>query len=182
MSTSIPVLWADDIKVDIVPPIAILRAQVEPLRRMSGGLLGAEVTNTVSGEFVKHFLDVIAPALHGYRQRILSVAHHSEMVYPVRVESHFHSTKWEVPPTPGMSVLRRPLMPPEMANLFAKFASGDPGVPWMPNAETQEELIQAIQLILRSGDVRGLTQSLIARSNSIADSESDRGDAEPSEA
>ena len=45
MTTAIPNLWPDDIKVDVLPPIAILKAQEGLLARMTQGMLVAKAPN-----------------------------------------------------------------------------------------------------------------------------------------
>jgi hypothetical protein len=53
---------------------------------MTRGLIEAEVTTTSTSEGgVEHQLDLIAPALDGYRQRILTAGHKRDLVYPVDV-------------------------------------------------------------------------------------------------
>ena len=85
---TIPDLWSDDIKVDVVTPLAILLAQVGPMQRKTKGLLQAEVTTTTSnGGWVKHQLDLIAPVLDGYRHRLLAATHERDLVYPVQVDA-----------------------------------------------------------------------------------------------
>jgi hypothetical protein len=84
MPPTIPNLWPEDIKVDVLSPLAILRAQAGLMGQMTRGLIEAEVTTTATEHGrVEHQLDLIAPALDGYRQRILIASHDEESVYPV---------------------------------------------------------------------------------------------------
>lgn len=84
MTDSIPVLWPDDISVKIVSPLAILRAQIEPLKRMTGGLLRAEVVQEQSDNPEVYFyrMELVAQALENFRVEILRVAHRRSQVYP----------------------------------------------------------------------------------------------------
>lgn len=94
MPDTIPSLWSDDIKVDVVTPLAILRAQLEPLYRMTKGLLRAEISSDeLPNDTVEHAFELIAPALSNYRYKVLSANHHHNRVYPVGVEAEcFEST------------------------------------------------------------------------------------------
>lgn len=85
MSATIPNLWPDDITVDVVTPAAILKAQASQLAASTKGLLLAEVNASRAGSQVVHQLDVIAPALGGYRHRLLQVSHRQDRVYPATV-------------------------------------------------------------------------------------------------
>jgi hypothetical protein len=65
MTIAIPDLWSDDIKVDIVTPLAIFRAQTGSLHQRTKGLLEAEVrTTTGQSGRVRHQLVLIAPVDH----------------------------------------------------------------------------------------------------------------------
>src|SRR4051794_11804124 len=87
MTTTLPDLWSDDIKVDVLSPLVILRSQEGYLERKTQGLLQAKVATTRSGDWVQHQLDLIAPALGGYRRSLLTARHNAEMIYPVFVRA-----------------------------------------------------------------------------------------------
>ena len=63
MSTTIPDLWSDDIQVDVLTPLVILRAQESRLGRKTQGILEARVTTVATEAWIQHQLDLIAPAL-----------------------------------------------------------------------------------------------------------------------
>jgi len=145
---TIPDLWSDDIKVDVVTPLAILRAQVGSIQRKTKGLLQAEVTTTTSDAgWVRHQLDLIAPVLDGYRHRLFAATHEKDLVYPVKIEAECF----------------RPESPEDFAQLFSavtKFQKDE-----RPTAQTEQEFIELLSQVLHSGEVRSIIQSLIARSN-----------------
>lgn len=85
MPATIPNLWPqNEVNVETLTPLAILRAQVPPLTQMTKGLLEADVYTQAGdkGE-VNHIFDVVAPVLNNYRHRILVCGHKVDMVYPV---------------------------------------------------------------------------------------------------
>lgn len=85
MPATIPNLWPkNDVSVNVLSPVAILRAQASSLTQMTKGLLQGEVTSIAleSGRTQYH-LDIVAPALENYRHRLLSVTQPSKMNYPV---------------------------------------------------------------------------------------------------
>lgn len=139
MASAVPVLWSDDIKVDVVSPVAILRAQVGPLRERTKGILEAEISAESSERGVErlHF-DLVAPLLENYHHRILTAVHSRNLVYPVSVEAECFR------PDPG---------------------SLDEQFDWRPSAATEQEFIDVIGRVLRSSEVRAVIHSLIARSN-----------------
>src|SRR4051794_36125765 len=88
MASTIPDLWPDDITVDVVPPLAILRSQAGLLGVKTKGILRAEVTTTTGDTgYVQHHLDIVVPALQNYRARLLNATHDRDRVYPVAVEA-----------------------------------------------------------------------------------------------
>src|SRR5579871_4947989 len=87
MAVEIPTLWpVNDIKVDVLTPLAILRVQANELSKITQGILKAEVLTTQGDEVTTHVLDIIAPSLNS-RHRVLGVTHSNEMVYPVIVDA-----------------------------------------------------------------------------------------------
>jgi hypothetical protein len=141
MATAIPDLWSDDIRVDVVPPLAVLRAQEGLLAKKTQGILQAQILTSATETLVQHSLYLIAPALNFYRVNLLSATHDREMVYPVTVTAQC----WfdEFLPDQGQQIEKRRV------------------------AATEEEFIDLVRQALRSPEVRGLIQSLIARSNEI---------------
>jgi hypothetical protein len=148
----IPDLWSDDVKVDVLTPLAILRTQKAYLERRTQGILRAQVATTTTDAWVQHQLELVAPALNQYRTVVLTARHNADLVYPVIVRS--------------LDYLAPPLSPSRAA----------PGAAEAPErlANSQDEFIALVREILRSGPVRSLIQSLIARSNEVR-SEGERG-------
>jgi hypothetical protein len=136
MPSNIPDLWTDDITVDIVTPLAILRAQSQGLERRTKGLLEAEINSQEKENEIVHWLDLVAPAL-GFRERILTATHVRNRVYPVTLE----------------------------ARCFAKNPKQFTVEETRRAAVSQQEFIELLAQVLRSGDVRSSIQSLLARSN-----------------
>ena len=88
MAQNIQSLWPLDIKATVMSPSTILRGQAEALALQTGGVLLAEVVEEQSEEGdTELFLDLVAPALHGSRHRILKVIHHDGMPYPAWVQA-----------------------------------------------------------------------------------------------
>lgn len=143
MADSIPNLWSDDISINSLTPLAILRSQAGMLGRLTKGLVEAEVvTETATNDdqkvtIVQHHLDLIAPALGEARYRIVSARHREGMVYPVRVIAEVFN-----------SPMRRMIH------------QG----PW-PEAASEDDFIGWLEEALRSSSVKLILHSLIARSN-----------------
>jgi hypothetical protein len=157
MTATIPNLWPEDIKVDVLPPLTILKYQAAKLREITKGILEAEVT-TVSGpeDFVTHRLDLIAPALEGRRSRILSVTHRVDF-YPVVLEAECFRPKES--PVIGRA---HAALGEIMAGLETHWPRSND---WRPVASDQDEFIKRIGEVLRSHQVRAIIDSLIALSN-----------------
>ena len=186
MATSIPILWSDDIKVDVLTPLVILRAQQEPLRRMTQGILEAEITNVISEKLIRHNLDLVAPALGNYRRRVVTVTHFADQVYPVRVDAATRKRRVESqgPLLPWSSPLGA-----ETRETLRKFSEdfptkaepkteGEPEPELSPNAATEDQFIKLLGDIFHSDEVRSLIQSLIARSNEERDATKDTNGSE----
>ncbi|MBL8795845.1 MAG: hypothetical protein JNM56_18215 [Planctomycetia bacterium] len=149
MATAIPDLWPSDIDVQVVPPLDILKAQEATLAQKTKGILQAKVSTTATDKLVQHDLDLIAPSLHFYRERILSVTHDRGFIYPVRVSSGVFDPNTSM----RLSQLQQALL-------------ADPGRN-QRIAATEEEFINLVRQVLQSDEVRALIQSLIARSNEL---------------
>ncbi len=159
MSATIPDLWSDDIRVDVLPPLVILRSQADLLASKTKGILESRVLTASEGTQDQHQLDLIAPALHHYRVTLLTARHAKDMVYPVKVRSQAFLPEHK----PGALVV-------------SKSGFGPPAD--QKEAATQDEFIALVREVLHSGYVRSLIQSLIARSYQ---GESDEDTAEISE-
>ncbi len=142
MTTEIPDLWDEDIKVDVLPPVVILRVQAEAISRKTHGILSATVRTEVegSGEGGKrnleetHILELTAPA-YGYSEEILKVVHPESRVYPAKIEL------------------------PERINW------GNGTVTHANTAATVDEFYTLLREALRSPLTRSSIDTLLARSN-----------------
>ena len=135
---TIPNLWPEEtVSVAAVSPLAILRIQAENLTRMTQGLLQGDIVTSSYTTRVQHSFDIVAPALNGYRHRILTITHDQSLIYPV----FFSADEVEEGETdPQVNRLAR-------------------------SAFSEAEFIQMLSNALQSGYVRSVVNSLIARSN-----------------
>lgn len=158
MTATIPSLWPDDIRVDLVPPVAVLRAQAAKLGQITQGILDADVT-TVTGEkdFVVHRLDLIAPALAGRRYRALTVTHRADY-YPVVLEADCFRPK-----------TRAAAFDDPYRAAFAVAGAEELTWPrpndWRPTTADQDDFLKKVGEVLRSKEVRSVIESMIALSN-----------------
>ena len=174
--TEIPDLWPADIKVDIVEPVAILRAQEGPFSRRTQGLLRTEVRSHEIPDdeqpelsMVTHSLDLIAPSLHQYRVTLLTAKHRVGSCYPVLIQSQAlarHPGKDGVDVASSQSAMDKGFWEHKYA--LGTFLAFDTE---FRRALTQDEFIGYLREILQSGFVRSLIDSLIAQSNSVAATE-----------
>lgn len=157
MSTTAASLWPDDIKVNVLPPLAILRHQAAKLRTLTEGILEADVVTTTGQEdFVVHRLEIVAPQLGGRRYGVLTVTHRTTF-YPVVLEadcfrpkdSHFASRAFA---TAGEIA----------AGLDTQWPRNND---WRPAANDQDEFLKRVGEVLRSPAVRSIIDSLLALSN-----------------
>lgn len=159
MAATIPSLWPDDIRVDLLPPVTILRVQAGQLGRLTGGILDADVT-TVTGDkgFVVHRLDLIAPALGGRRYRALAATHRADY-YPLVLEADCYRPKTRTTkynpfePLGGLITTRTEAL------------TWPDATDWRPAVADQEEFIKKVGEVLRSREVRAVIESMIALSN-----------------
>jgi hypothetical protein len=142
MPVEIPDLWSDDIKVDVLMPLVILRAQDAALGRKTQGALRTEIRSTrLDGynsedgtpvEELEHTLVLKAPALQ-YTEDVLSVQHRDRLGYPATITM----------PEP---IQWRP------STAAAKSAT----------AYSSDELIALLRTALQSRETRALIESLLA--------------------
>ena len=148
MSRDLTSLWSDQIRPKILSPRAILKAQAEALAQQTGGLLLAEIKeNQLDNGMVKLDFSIVAPALEGYRHRVLTVAHQMDLPYPSVVDSQIF----------------RHLHPDSRESLQRALETGK--LPLAYRADSDEEFIQFVQQILTSSSVLSVAQSLIARAS-----------------
>ncbi len=150
MASAIPDLWPDDIRVDVVTPVAILRAQEGSLEKKTKGILHTKLSTTTGEDWVQHQLDLVAPLLQKYRVTLLTARHDLKIVYPVIVTARgFRLDSKSGFPTP----------PPPLAMPNAALEADQ------REAKTENEFIDLVKSVLQSRSVRGLIESLIAQSN-----------------
>lgn len=134
---TIPNLWPDQIKVDILPPVVVLKAQAATLGRITQGIVEAEVATDESRGTVSHRLELAVPALDGARHWVLTVTHAADKLYPVAVDAECYR------PDP------------------------DAGYEISPSeAGTYQQYLDLLRQVFGSPEVTSLLQTLIARSNS----------------
>ena len=85
----IPDLWGQDIKVDVVSPLAILRTQAELLSQKTKGLLIGRTNSMVVGEKETakeevHQFEIFAPVVN-YTEYIFDIRHKLKRPYPVTI-------------------------------------------------------------------------------------------------
>jgi hypothetical protein len=79
--------WPSDIRPKVQTPLAILRARAIELGEITNSVLIGSVSTHTNKEKKQtlHSLDVTVPALRNLRQRLFTVRHATEMVYPVYI-------------------------------------------------------------------------------------------------
>lgn len=151
MPIEIPDLWSDDIKVDVLPPLVILKAQSAPISRKTSGILHTEVTTTIAHQgtpeaTATHVLDLVAPALN-YSESLLEVTHKLDRMYPATVTVP-DPIPWKV----GHDVIYDvPCAPTAPRHSVA--------------AESADELIGYLRQALRAPNTRSAIESVLARTN-----------------
>jgi hypothetical protein len=129
--------WIDDVEVEVLSPLAILRIQAASLSKKTHGLLEAEVVTATTPKTAAHELQLIAPALGGERRTVLTVVHAVNEPYPATVEAAVFE------PDAG---------------------SPDPNDDRRPTAPTVQEFKDLIKRAIQSKPVRAAARSLLARS------------------
>lgn len=166
MPATIPSLWPEDIKVDILPPLTILKLQAAKLREITHGVLRAEVT-TVEGpdDLVAHRLDLIAMALDGRRVRVLTAIQRTEF-YPVVLEAQVYLPT-KVSAQAVKSLAMQGIAVATGVDTRTEYPTRDwpPPDDWRPVANDQDEFLKRIAEVLRSPTVRSIIDSLLALSN-----------------
>jgi hypothetical protein len=151
MASIIPDLWPVDIKVTVLPPLAILKAQEGRLAQRTQGQLQAKLTSVESDRLVQYQLDLIAPSLNFYRERLLTATHERGRYYPVVVTAECFAER-----------PRNPAAEHDTATMRAV----DPSVT-QRRAATEEEFTRLLREVLKSDEVRSLIDSLLARINEL---------------
>ncbi len=84
-NTQIPDLWPASVKVEILTPYAILRAQATKLTERTQGIVEGHVrSRAVARSLICHTFDLLAPVL-SFRYTLLRLWHRETMVYPVLI-------------------------------------------------------------------------------------------------
>lgn len=157
MLETIPNLWAGELKSTIVTPVAILRAQASQLRRLTQGVLDAEVTVRYDSDGqVVLGLEIIARGLHDYRHRLLSVRHQPDEVYPATVFSGILKETKTVA-EPNIWGMERPS---NLSNQRKVTEEAEQKV-----AYTEEKFLAILKEVLQAPETIAALQSLIVRSN-----------------
>jgi len=80
-------LWGSIPKIDVKPPVVILREQAAMLGQMTDNVLEGRVRQVMAapGQDLSYILDIIAPALDRYYYSVLQVDHKVAPFYPLQV-------------------------------------------------------------------------------------------------
>ena len=151
MAVAVDSLWSPDIKPTTQSPRSILDVQARAISQQTNGLLVGEVraSRDELSNSVYLNLDIVVPALHNYRQRILTATHALATIYPVRVDSELLTPFLFEKPRERMGQI----ITSTEAN--ANLASSD------------EQFRNLVGQVLRSHPVTSLAQSLIAQANDV---------------
>ena len=161
MPALIPDLWPD-VKLDTLAPKVILDQQVEYIRTKYQGYLDAEMTTVTGAEdFVIHRLDLVAVQLDGMRIRIFTATHRKEY-YPMQIEADCYQPKVD---RKVRSTTDRLMGSTTTEVISEKSLSWPPITDWRPIAWDQTTFIAKVGEVLKSGEVRSVMESIIARSN-----------------
>jgi hypothetical protein len=147
-------LWPPDIKPTTQSPFAILDLQARALTQQTEGVLAGDlrVAKDDQGRTTL-YLDMVVPALGGYRQEVLTATHKTEQVYPVRVDAACFRWIAVLATVPGLSGKK-----PEN------------------EAASDEEFRRVVEKVLHSDEVKSVAQSLIARSNETLNQRKDEAE------
>ena len=175
MPTEIPDLWGDDIKVDVLSPLLILKAQDEAIRRKTQGVLRANVVTTEVNPFEEleydededededidaddgalrpnqlvHALDLGSPVI-AYTETLLQVSHAVNRAYPAKL-SVPDPLRWDLERDP-------PNANDSAEDLFSAARSSI-------IAYSADELLRHLRRALQSRDTRAAIDSLLALAN-----------------
>ncbi len=91
MPTEIPDLWGDDIRVDIVPPLVVLKTQAEAISRRTKGMLTADVSSSRDVDDdgaveCRHKLLLQARSIGYHGEELLQIQHYENRYYPLTIE------------------------------------------------------------------------------------------------
>jgi hypothetical protein len=80
-------LWGELQLVALAQPVTILRQQATKLGELTKNILTGEVRQLVSGasSFLLYALEVVAPAVGGYRHRVLAIQYALLTPYPLLI-------------------------------------------------------------------------------------------------
>lgn len=175
MPTQIPSLWPDNIDVDVVPPIAVLRHQASELRERTKGLLEAEVRSWPSKQEqgrIIHEFQIRAPALEGYTYSLFRIWHNKDFVYPAEI----YFEPWVSQAKTEYFEKQKRLLP---AQMFGPYAVADLEPSGIRSAATQTEFLEAMSDLLTSPRTKSVLMSLIARIKQAETGEEEQPPAQP---
>jgi hypothetical protein len=131
-----------------------LRFQASRLTEKSRGLLEGAVAVTDGPQKTSIQLDLIAPAVNGYRHRLLTAEYRTDLAYPVRVWAECY----EVPR--GSLVKGNYGVGDDVGYNPARVTETNYRI-----AASERDFLDVVAEVLRSAEVRSIIDSLIARSN-----------------
>ncbi len=153
MSKDLVSLWPESIRADIQSPWRILHAQAEALGRQTKDILIGEIT-TIGDENGNPILafDIVAPDLHGYRHRIMTVQYGWDNYYPAFVMA---------------DVLKKRMSAIQKMNSLGDILTEIPKEKKDNQADNDQELIELVGRVLRSPSVVSAASSMISRVNEV---------------
>ena len=154
MSRTIRSLWPAQIRPNVQSPNSILATQARALTDQTGGVLQGELKtteNTPPGK-TSTSLDIVVPALQGYRQRILTITHATNYLYPASVDAEI------------FRIRRKSLVDAIIVAQGGAAAEKAANV-----ADSDQELLELVGRVLQSSPVVSIAQSLLARAADAAE-------------
>ena len=144
MPTQISQEWPDEISVDVVTPLTVLRTLASSLEQKTKGILRAEIVHShLREDLVQLSFDIVAPAVGHYRHQLLIAQHHPELVYPVDLTGDFLDDSIN-----GQGYYR-----------------------YTQTLSTQQQLEKALMESIRSPNTLAVINSLIARSSEVGEAQ-----------
>jgi hypothetical protein len=140
-------LWSPEIQPTRLPPqspLDVLAGQAQALTHQTAGILKGEVSQESNDEATAIDLDMIVPAMGGFRRRVLTATHPKGRGYPVWIYAACFPWSRSIPPFTVLSPEQE-----KAENVAANDA----------------EFRKLVEKVLHSDEVKSVAQSLIAHVN-----------------
>lgn len=147
MPTTTADLWPDDIAVEVLSPVMILKQQAEAISKKTKGLVKGDVRKISIENSEEIAFDLLAPAL-GLREELLTVRYKRGYPYPSSVSAAAleGSLRLQSPQTPTNWEILEPENPCEVAY-------------------TPVEFLTILRKVFGARDTLAVISSILARSN-----------------